>query len=759
MNLRSRSRCRSRSGAIAAVPFVCMLLPAMIAHPAPVDAVAPDPGGDVPLAVVAHTFDVVANTPVSITVQMSAAVAADVVDADTTVVVTSYGPVLERETFLDATNGVLPRSIDTFDISLDPADTDPNVSRSTTNTLLLTIPTESTQRSGAALQLAQTGVHPVVIDIRRSGRLLAEAITFVHRLSAVPTRLDPLPVALVLGQASTVEFTNDGSVVVSAEASAELERLTHTLEAIDASVADATPATVAPRLVQVEPTLVEALDAHQPALAARLKLGLSNSTLSAMPRLPFDVSAAVEAQQNDRYLQQLRQGDDLLRTLVDGARIDRSVLLADASPGSVTSERGAPLTDAGATFRRNLAAQLLIMPFDRYSETDGNTGLLIDTTQLVTTVLADGTTLPTAVIDPYLSERLDRTDGNPYGTATELVAELLVLRNGIVRNRDAVGDHGVVLADSALGVPDPALIGHVVSLLLNTDGLELTDVASLSGSVDTWLVAGRPQELTLPTSPVADLTERFTLIDDVARKILAYTSVVPDGDPRAAVWGRELDVLPSTAVSEEQAATMARRLDEQFATIRSCVKPPEPFGFTLTGDNTFRFKVQNTCATDLRVRIRLDSAKLAFPDGDQLETLIASSDTLVEVSAEALSNGKSSVFLRIFSPAVDTIAVADEVPLTARVNSLAGLGQLLTGAGLLLVVTWWANNWRRSRRKLQASRNVSRHPAVTAAANDPASDDPVAHGPAATQPAADDTPGSSTSDQGPGEQTCSVPQS
>ena len=748
-----------RSGAIAAMAFVCLLLPAMIARPAPVDAVAPDPGVEVPLAVVAHTFDVAANTPVSITVQMSAAVAADVVDADTTVVVTSYGPVLERETFLDATNGLLPRSIDTFDISLDPADADPNISRSATNTLLLTVPTESAQRSGAALQFAQTGVHPVVIDIRRSGRLLAETITFVHRLSAVPTRLDPLPIALVIGQTSTVELANDGSVVVSVEASAELERLTQTLEAIDAGVADAAPAAVAPRLVQVEPALVEALGAQQPALAARLKLGLSNSTLSAMPRLPFDVSAAVEARQNDRYLQQLRQGDDLLRALVDGARIDRSVLLADASPGSGTSDRGAPLTDAAAMFRRNLAAQLLVMPFDRYSETDGNTGLLIDTTQLVTTVLADGTTLPTAVIDPYLSERLDRTDGNPYGTATELVAELLVLRNGIIRNRDAVGDHGVVLADSALGVPDPTLMGHVVSLLLNTDGLELTDVASLSGSVDTWLVAGRPQELTLPTSPVADLTARFTLIDSVAQKILAYTSVVPDGDPKAAVWGRVLDVLPSTAVSDEQAATMARRLDEQFATIRSCVKPPEPFGFTLTGDNTFRFKVQNTCTTDLRVRIRLDSAKLAFPDGDQLKTLIASSDTLVEVSAEALSNGKSSVFLRIFSPAVDTIAVADEVVLTARVNSLAGLGQLLTGAGLLLVVTWWASNSRRSRRKLQASRNIARHPSGTAAADDPASDDHGTDDHGTDDPGTDGTPRSSSSDQAPGDQACSVPQS
>jgi hypothetical protein len=134
---------------------------------------------------------------------------------------------------------------------------------------------------------------------------------------------------------------------------------------------------------------------------------------------------------------------------------------------------------------------------------------------------------------------------------------------------------------------------------------------------------------------------------------------------------------------------MASQLDKEFTDIRGCVVAPAPFSFTLTGrNNTFQFKMQNRCTTDVRVRLRLNSAKLAFPDGDQLVTLAANGDTTVQVRADALSNGKSSVFLRVYSPASDDVVVVPEVPLTARVNSLAGLGQLLTGAGLLLIVSW-----------------------------------------------------------------------
>ena len=83
----------------------------------------------------------------------------------------------------------------------------------------------------------------------------------------------------------------------------------------------------------------------------------------------------------------------------------------------------------------------------------------------------------------------------------------------------------------------------------------------------------------------------------------------------------------------------------------------------------------------------------------------------VGVDVEALSNGKSSVFLRIYAPAENReVQLVPEVVLTARVNSFAGLGQLITGAGLLLVITWWAHHARSSRRKTAAARYQSHHP-------------------------------------------------
>jgi hypothetical protein len=83
----------------------------------------------------------------------------------------------------------------------------------------------------------------------------------------------------------------------------------------------------------------------------------------------------------------------------------------------------------------------------------------------------------------------------------------------------------------------------------------------------------------------------------------------------------------------------------------------------------------------------------------------------VAIAVEALSNGKSSVFLRILAPAQNRDEqLVPDVVLTARVNSVSGLGQLITGAGLLLIITWWAHHVRSDRRKASAARHLARHP-------------------------------------------------
>ena len=68
---------------------------------------------------------------------------------------------------------------------------------------------------------------------------------------------------------------------------------------------------------------------------------------------------------------------------------------------------------------------------------------------------------------------------------------------------------------------------------------------------------------------------------------------------------------------------------------------------------------------------------------------------------------------------VGAAKVTNSVTLKARINTLTGLPQLITGAGLLILLTWWVRNQRRSRRQRRAlavasALTNSTHPAVQA---------------------------------------------
>ena len=50
--------------------------------------------------------------------------------------------------------------------------------------------------------------------------------------------------------------------------------------------------------------------------------------------------------------------------------------------------------------------------------------------------------------------------------------------------------------------------------------------------------------------------------------------------------------------------------------------------------------------------------------------------------------------------------------LTARVNALAGLGQVVTGGAVLVLVSWWYGHFRRRRRIAPGADRRGRQPAV-----------------------------------------------
>ena len=128
-------------------------------------------------------------------------------------------------------------------------------------------------------------------------------------------------------------------------------------------------------------------------------------------------------------------------------------------------------------------------------------------------------------------------------------------------------------------------------------------------------------------------------------------------------------------------------------------------------------RIRNRLDEPVRVLLRLDSARFDFPTFDNDErvvTLRANDLTVVNVPAEARSNGTSPVTVEIFTPRcaetsdTECEALIEPVTLTARVTALTGLGQVLSGALVLILLTWWISNWRARRRK----QSESSHPAA-----------------------------------------------
>ena len=201
--------------------------------------------------------------------------------------------------------------------------------------------------------------------------------------------------------------------------------------------------------------------------------------------------------------------------------------------------------------------------------------------------------------------------------------------------------------------------------------------------------------------------------------IAATSSMLDHDDPRTAQWRRLLDALPSSAIDDVQVARLSNGISTALASIQQHVEPPQGFSFNLTGKKgTVPVSIRNTADVPLTVRVRMSSSKLRFPDGDRLVLLAPNTYTEVRINLEIRSNGRFPVSLEVFTPSGAT-RLGPVVPLTANVGGLSGLGNLVTGAGALVVLTWWGRHVRRSRRKRSTERATHGHPSTGFDDSDP----------------------------------------
>jgi hypothetical protein len=291
------------------------------------------------------------------------------------------------------------------------------------------------------------------------------------------------------------------------------------------------------------------------------------------------------------------------------------------------------------------------------------------------------------------------------------MAEVLTYREYLDSIGRAVPHTGLLLAGTEGGAIDPAFAAAIARLLVQIDGVDVVSPGDLIAGMGSQPVEGTLGTLDVPAVAGEDLTSRFATIDVVTFESAAISSMLPDDDGHIVQWRSLIETMPSSSLSDEAVERMAASLKASYDEFKNGVQGPEPFKFTLTGrTGTIRFRLVNTTDVTLRVMVHLDGAKLTFPVNDQVYEIPPNGFVPVAADTESRSNGTSQVIVRLLTPTGPQIG--SDIVLTAQVRALTGLGQLLTGACLMILVTWWVRHWRLSRRRQATAVTSDRHPAV-----------------------------------------------
>jgi hypothetical protein len=597
---------------------------------------------------------------------------------NSTITVTAYKPVLTRFDLTNIIAGNLPRSVDSLDLDPDAVSTADGVTT-------FAIPTESSTRTARALQFAQQGLYPVVVDVTTDAAIVAELVTFVDRL---PKSTDDARGTLNVGVTASVS----SPPAIPGNANALSPTVLQQLADLSAF-----PATV-PLSISVSPELIDRVDA---ATRDRLRQAFNANLVLSQPRIPFDPSAAVAAGKADRFTALLREGENSIAALGETAPSDRSVWWSTAH-----------LTTSGAALLRDLGTRLIVLSPDEYASASGNLGALTDTTQLLQTTLPDATSVPTMELDPVMADRISNSSSAPELAALYAAADLVVTRDQLAAASTPISGHTMIVGLSAGGVPNPVLLARMQALVSPTGAANFVTLETVERSTTSMLVDGLPVQIVLPLTSVINLSDRLASLDKLNARALTVAGMLVNDAGRAGRWNDTIGVLSSSALSGADVAAASAQLSSELNAITASISPRPAYAFTLSGRRTtIRIRIENTSDEPLKVLVRMTATKLTFPKGDQVVTIEPKTITDVAVPVVARTNGSFPVTLDVLSPDGGT-PIANTLFLKARVSALTGLAQLLTGGGLLILLAWWARHLRKTRRGRRTAETMHHHPAT-----------------------------------------------
>ena len=310
-------------------------------------------------------------------------------------------------------------------------------------------------------------------------------------------------------------------------------------------------------------------------------------------------------------------------------------------------------------------------------------------------VESNGRTFTAVTTSPELRALL-ATDGSPALRAQNLLAGLAVValeQPNLAR--------GVVLDTARRWNPDPEVIEPVLDGLLSNPLIEAV-------SLDDLLAAVPPEET--EDGPVvrriAPVTSDSPSVDPTAflatsARLNGLASMVGAADP-SVEKGRESLLTSLTSawtggVGRKQAAARLVDVDTSIDAVTAKVSTPAARSVTVTSRRAgIPVSILNETGRDVRVRLRLKSNKLKFPDGNDRVLTLAPDNTTVHFAVESRASGTFPLGVVLTSE--DGALSLGRARYTVRSTVVSGVGVIITISAILFLAFWWITHWRRSRR-------------------------------------------------------------
>ena len=216
------------------------------------------------------------------------------------------------------------------------------------------------------------------------------------------------------------------------------------------------------------------------------------------------------------------------------------------------------------------------------------------------------------------------------------------------------------------------------------------------------------QDAYKPDLRVKDISQfeiRMKNIDLLRADLNKLNSTLDQNSNTWAIWNERLMVMSSDTLTKTQREEFATQTRNELKSLRTAVTLEEGTTFTFgSRKSQLRLDLKNSSNEDLTIQVKVESPKLKLDRSMAVIEVPANSSNELVINAVALSNGLFPVDVRIFT-ADGSSQLGKKIEISARVNAIAGLGQVVTGVALLLLLTWWAAHFRRKYRTQVSDEN------------------------------------------------------